>query len=106
MSMQSILYYWLTALTGRISEVFMHHFNVDSEIVRDHFGGGAGTHVERAGLESESQISEESVERRTLLQMQILHWSGISNAQISFRGIRSVTERRECFSAKMVPNLQ
>lgn len=29
-------------------------------------------------------MSEESVEGRNFLQMQILHWSGISNVQISF----------------------
>lgn len=50
-------------------------------------GGGRkiGTHVEGTRLESESQMSEESVEGMHLLQMQMLHWSGISNAQIAFR---------------------
>lgn len=36
-------------------------------------------------MESESQMSEESVEGKNFLKMQILHWSGISNVQIFFR---------------------
>lgn len=62
--------------------VLMHHLNADPEV-----GGGGlgGTHVERACMESESQMSEKSAEGKNFLKMQILHWSGISNVQISFR---------------------
>lgn len=35
--------------------------------------------MKREDLESESQMSEESVEGRSFLQILMLHWSGISN---------------------------
>lgn len=41
--------------------------------------GKGGGHVERACMESESQMTEESAEGRNVLRTQILHWSGISN---------------------------
>lgn len=60
--------------------VLMHHLNADPEVE-----AGGGTHAERACMESESQMSEESVKGRNFLKMQMLHRSGISNVQISFR---------------------
>lgn len=36
-------------------------------------------------MESESQMSEESVKGKNFLRTQMLRWSGISNVQISFR---------------------
>ncbi len=60
--------------------VLMHHLNADPEVER-----GEKTHVVRACMESESQMSEESaVEERNFLKMQILHWSEISNIPTSF----------------------
>lgn len=47
--------------------------------------GVGETHVERACMESESQMSEESVKGKNFLRTQMLRWSGISNVQISFR---------------------
>lgn len=75
--------------------VLMHHLNADPEVA-----GGGGTHAERACLESESQMSEESVEGKNFLQMHILHWSGISNVQISFTDFWSATKKRELLSFK------
>lgn len=53
--------------------VLMHHLNADPDVK------GEGGHVERACMESESQMTEESAEGRNVLKMQILHWSGTSN---------------------------
>lgn len=65
--------------------------------------GRGGGHVERACMESESQMSEESVEGKNFLKMQILHWSGISNVQISFRDF-GVWLKKGAFLFQMAPN--
>lgn len=62
--------------------VLMHHLNADPRVKRE---GVGETHVERACMESESQMSEESVKGKNFLRTQMLRWSGISNVQISFR---------------------
>lgn len=62
--------------------VLMHHLNADPRVKRE---GVGETHAERACMESESQMSEESVKGKNFLQTQMLRWSGISNVQISFR---------------------
>lgn len=61
--------------------------------------GGENPRGERARIEYESQMSEEPVEGRNFLKMQILHWSGISNVWISFRDF-VMWLKKEPFSSK------
>lgn len=66
---------------------------------------GEEAHAEWACMETESQMSEESVEGRNFLQMQILHWSGISNVQISHTGFWSVTKKKGALLFQITANL-